>query len=801
MTAAVAVMSMMVFGGVQVRPEFVAAEPVWPAGDRAAMNQFYGFRAELGDASSADRIVFRVAAVSVYRVFLNGRFLGHGPARGPHGFHRVDEWNLDGLLDEGRNVLAVEVAGYNTDSYYLPNQLPFLQAEVTAPGRVLAATGSAERGFDVFKLTERVQKVQRYSHQRTFSEVYRLSPGFDRWRTDLAIRPNGPPCEVVPRVPVLARRVPYPEFAVRQPTWQTAKGAMKTGVPVPDMKPLEEFMMMGLKRGGFQIEELEAKPIVDLAATATEKLEPVNRPYQWDEPIALGPSGTAILDLGTNLTGFLGATVDCKTPVRLYVTFDEVLIDGDLNHRRLSCANLVAYQLQAGSYQIESLEPYTARYLKLIALDGECDVRRVYLREYANPDVWRASFAAGDPRLNRLFAAGRETFRQNALDIFMDCPSRERAGWLCDSFFTARVAIDLSGDSVIERNFYENYLLPAQFKNLPEGMLPMCYPADHRPNSFIPNWAMWFVVELEEYLGRSGDRALVDALKPKVMKLFDYFKPFRNSDGLLENLQSWVFVEWSKANQYVQNVNYPSNMLYAGTLAAAGRLYGMPELVADAERIRETIRRQSFDGTFFVDNAVRRDGKLEVTRNRTETCQYYAFFFDVATPKTHAELWKTLCEQFGPKRGKTKAFPEIGESNAFIGNMLRLELLSRHGLCRQLFDESIDYNLYMADQTGTLWENVHAGASCNHGFASHMVHFLYRDVLGLFHVDPVKGRVQVRLSDQPLEWCEGFMPVPNGGVSMRWWRDGEKILYRLSVPAGYRVDVENNSGKELVARP
>ena len=53
-----------------------------------------------------------------------------------------------------------------------------------------------------------------------------------------------------------------------------------------------------------------------------------------------------------------------------------------------------------------------------------------------------------------------------------------------------------------------------------------------------------------------------------------FFTQFENSDGLLEKLKSWVFVEWSDANKYVQDVNYPSNMLYAAALNAAGKLYG-----------------------------------------------------------------------------------------------------------------------------------------------------------------------------------------------------------------------------------
>ena len=126
------------------------------------------------------------------------------------------------------------------------------------------------------------------------------------------------------------------------------------------------------------------------------------------------------------------------------------------------------------------------------------------------------------------------------------------------------------------------------------------------------------------------------------------------------------------------------------------------------------------------------NGKLQITTNRTEVCQYFAFFFDVAKPETHSELWQRLVKDFGPQRKQTKAFPEVHPANAFIGNVLRLELLSRYGLCQQLLDESLAYQLYMADRTGTLWENDGAYASCDHGFASHGgVHVLYRDVLGL----------------------------------------------------------------------
>ena len=558
---------------------------------------------------------------------------------------------------------------------------------------------------------------------------------------------------------------------------------------------------IGPKLGGYPKKELDVIPSIELQKIASRPGDPTDRPLGWSDKLALPANTYHIVDFGTNITGFLGATVTCRKPTKLFGLFDEILSDGDVDFKRMGCVNIVGYEMQPGTYAIESFEPYTLRYLKLVALDGECDVERMYLREYANPDVWDAHFSASDDRLNRLFVAGRETFSQNALDVFMDCPSRERGGWLCDSFFTARVAWPLSGNTAVERNFFENYLLPERFEHLPKGMLPMCYPADHYDGVFIPNWALWFVLQLEEYLARSGDFGTVKLLEPKVLALFDYFKRFGNADGLLEKLENWVFIEWSAANKFVQDVSYPTNMLYAAALAAAARMYDRAELAEQARTVRDVIRKQSFDGEFFVDNAIRKEGKLTVTKNRTEVCQYFAFFFDVAAPDTHAPLWRTLCESFGPQRARTKAHPDVHAANSFVGNMLRIELLSRYGRSRQVLDESVEYLLYMADRTGTLWENVDSNASCNHGFASHIVKTLYRDVLGVRRIDPAGRVVWLRFDDVGVDWCRGRIPTTGGAVAVEWRKDGGKVVYRVDVPAGYTVKTEESAGIQAIRQP
>jgi hypothetical protein len=90
----------------------------------------------------------------------------------------------------------------------------------------------------------------------------------------------------------------------------------------------------------------------------------------------------------------------------------------------------------------------------------------------------------------------KNTLAQNSVDILTDCPSRERAGWLCDSYFTSFAEKIITGENLVEDNFLRCYEMFDKDDNLPSGMIPMCYPSDTQLGLYIPNWAMWFVLEI-----------------------------------------------------------------------------------------------------------------------------------------------------------------------------------------------------------------------------------------------------------------------------------------------------------------
>ncbi|MBQ9748161.1 MAG: hypothetical protein IJV98_05195 [Clostridia bacterium] len=718
---------------------FEKAKPVWAFGRDTEMNLWLSFRTL---AVKAECSMLRITGSCAYDVKINGKWIAFGPARSPHGYYRVDELTLSDELRDG-GVITLTVAGYNANSYYHLDQPSFLCAELIQDGKIVAATGG--EGFLCRVMTEHEQKAQRYSVQRTFCEVWNLSPLSSLWETatDLGEHmrrfalltpmqveekrylPRGCAYNVYPRIhpTATATRLRYTERGdaarVRYPHYIIPRS--------PDQEECKHFLPGEITTDSF---------IVARNIKVTEVLDDV--PSEDPQTITVGEGVT--YRMANNTTGKIELTATCEEDTEIVVIYDEFLgEDGTINFRRMYTVNSLVWRMKKGTYRLSTFEPYTLGALQIFVTKGKATVSDVTVVYFGAHDTKR-TYVGHDEALRKIFHAAVETYRQNTFTVYMDCPSRERAGWLCDSFFTSRVEKVLTGCSEIEHNFLENFLLPDAFPSLETGMLPMCYPGDHYSGNYIPNWAMWFVIELEEYFSRTGDRAFIDNAKSRVYDLLNFFLRYENGNSILEKMEKWVFVEWSEANKLTQDINFPTNMLYAKMLDCVATLYGDKALSEKATRIRRYINENAITSEgFYCDNAVYDEtGVARLSGKCTETCQYYAFFCGVTSPEENPTLWRRMVEDFGPERVAPGKWPEllpeakwqeIYASNAFIGNYLRLELLYLHGEHERLVENIRGFFTKMAELTGTLWENETTSASCNHGFASHVLYWM--DGLGM----------------------------------------------------------------------
>ena len=70
-----------------------------------------------------------LAASNLYRLFVDGAFVGYGPARAAHGYSRLDKYALADWAGK-EIVIAVEVYSANVNSYYTVFDQPFFEAHI-----------------------------------------------------------------------------------------------------------------------------------------------------------------------------------------------------------------------------------------------------------------------------------------------------------------------------------------------------------------------------------------------------------------------------------------------------------------------------------------------------------------------------------------------------------------------------------------------------------------------------------------------------------------------------------------------
>ena len=683
---------------------FTVSHPVWASDRQNEMNLFLEFLADLPSGSE----MIRMTASTAYQLFVDGECIAYGPARAGDGHFRVDEWNV-----RGAKSIRILVAGYASCSFQYTFHPSFLNMEILgADGNVLLATG--RDNILCREYTAHDQHTDKYSRQRLYTEAYDFTRAPGKALT-LAVQPD--PIYLPRGVDAFSNAAIDHVCALTD--LSVAQEAFVSPRPQDDMDGISpmhrvEYLAPGTKNhfdsfDSYLYREFNSLHFSDPRPAVTGMLS----------------AGSArIYEFDADRAGQIGLDCAAAEESLIYISFDELLTDGDVNPNTCDAMNAIKFILPAGEHRCLTFEPYTFKYLKVCVVKGSIDVKRLYILEQAGAKALEKHFA--DPQLQRVYNAACNTFRQNAPDIFMDCPSRERAGWLCDSFFTARSEFALTGESKVETNFLENFWRCTGFRmapSAPEGFVPMLHPGD---TQFIPeyiaNWNQWLILQIEEYASKRGGKPeIVAGLKDLVYGILGALARMENEYGLIEDMPGWVFVEWSRANDkdVVCGVNFPTNMLYCGAMEAAARIYGDDTLLEKAAKLRGVIRDMAFNGKYFVDNAVRKDGRLVLTQTTTEVCQYYAFYFDVATPELHPGLWDTFLHKFGPHRKENNPCPDVPFANAFVGNYLRLDILMREGLYAQLLDEIAGYFDYMALQTGTLWENDTSHASCCHGFASH----------------------------------------------------------------------------------
>lgn len=679
---------------------FMKALPIWLTGKEKEMNIQAKFVANF---IGKENIKLKITGATYYKVFLNGKLIHYGPSPTARSFARVDIVNLD-AVEKGNNVIMIEAVGYNCFSYAAVKQTSFIQAEVFCDDQCMAATGF---DFEGYYVPSRIQNTMRYSFQRHFTEVWNL------FKKDV----KEPTQVLTLDLNYLERRAPLPDMEIEKIIYVYTKdkfSCVDSDWPLPSFQGAIDGISDEID--GFELSEIEERPIKEFS----------NFNYKISKnttqlPCRVSNGEYAVFECKNNTCGLMNLKYTASDNCKAIIVFDEKLKDGKFDYQRWETLNVIGIYSEAQN-EFTNFEVYGFKYFAVFVIEGSMEIEAVNVIKVRNPIKNPPLLKCEDEAVLKIYQAACESARCNTLGIFMDCPTRERAGWLCDSYFAAEALNILDGNTSVEDDFIENFV-NARCEELPKGMLPMCYPADHPNGNYIPQYALWFLIQVNQYKDRNKSVS-VDLYKELAYNLLEYFKLYENEYGLLENLGGWNFVEWSMANDWTAGINFPTNMLYSEVLNIVGTWFYDKNLLEKAKRLKEKIIDFSFDGKFFRDQALRNHDNVPVCcEHISEVCQYYAFVFNIADKENFNDLYKTLVTHFVPE---SDHYIHVEKVNAFMGMYMRMELLLKWGYDEQLVEEIKMFFSHMSDITGTLWEHKHLVHSLNHGFTAYIMVLLLR---------------------------------------------------------------------------
>lgn len=709
---------------------------VWAEGQKNQMNRAFAFVLDLGKKQMGE---ICLSAALCYKVIADGKLMGFGPNRTAHGYARAAVYPFNA------QYITVEVQSHFVPNFCWVKREPFFACVLkTESGKEYFA-----EDFNCFALSDRVQKVRRYSFQRGFCETYinekdrsalyfcKPQNAFPRVKTEKAELPHLLPSETLN--PALSEI-----FAEKVIDSGYCKTSPEIAVYVDRTETLIGTVIEGFKRGEWQ----------DFSTDEISRITYLSGAKSGDYAYET-------LDFSRIVTGIVEVEIIAGNAGEVFFAFDEILSDEKLKTIkpfRGDTANVFKWTVKkAGVYNLSAFEPYAFRYANVITSAGV--KANVKVRAYENPEAGKMLFECDDKKIEQIMEAARHTFAHNAVDLLTDCPSRERAGWLSDSFFSSVAERVFTGDNKVERAFLQNYIL-ADKSGHPKGMIPRCYPADYyEEDGFIPNWSLWYILEIYKYFTQYGYDETVEKSRANVEGILNYFVDFENEFGVLEDLKGWIFVEWSAANNsdHINGINVPSNACYYASLLAAAKVYGIKGLKEKAEKVKDYLLKNAYVDGFFVDNLIRNEkGDIISTENYTETCQYYMFFFKCADKHSHKELFDKMLNEYGKSdssaSGGNPVKKQLTPSNMIYGVYMRLELLMREQKRVELLNECVRYFYDMTQKTGTLWENNTASASCDHGFASYVSRFIIYALFGFDVLYPEKGGAKngIKLSSEAV---------------------------------------------------
>ncbi|MHC4883819.1 MAG: family 78 glycoside hydrolase catalytic domain, partial [Planctomycetota bacterium] len=295
-------------------------------------------------------------------------------------------------------------------------------------------------------------------------------------------------------------------------------------------------------------------PLVDDVPTVynlvPQQTPPVSVFKRLPQRIVQKGEGHYFIDFGIELSGETAFLVSGEKGHEVEIRHGEELDGPETVRHDMRCNCLYQEVCALSGRDDELLEFYDYkgfRYVEVLNWPEELQENRVWANERHYPfPANSSSFTSSNPLLNDIWTLCTNGARVGTLDTYLDCPTREKGGFMGDGFVTGISHLIASGDPRILRKFLRDV---ASTRVYCPGLLST---APNYVNGELAEYSLLWPVLLEYYYNWTADLEFVHEMIPVLKGLLEYYATYENADGLLQDVFSQatkrysILVDWPK---------------------------------------------------------------------------------------------------------------------------------------------------------------------------------------------------------------------------------------------------------------
>ncbi|MFN8254381.1 MAG: alpha-L-rhamnosidase C-terminal domain-containing protein [Bacteroidales bacterium] len=727
------------------------------------------FRKSFDLAGKPKTFVIHVSADNHYRLYVNGKYITRGPARGDISYWFFETIDIAAYLENGKNTIAAEVVNWGPKrsfTYFSQMTSLFMQGNSDAE-KMVNTYGDAWKCF----------------HNQAYSSKI-VDWMTDRSTIDFGLYVGNPTDSI--------RADLYPwgweKKDFDDSNWPLAKWCDIAG-------GRDNQFAGGILFGGSKLLIPRRTGLLKetkVSFTSIRRVSGIekNENFIRDKGSITIPANQKIsilIDQTYETMGYPEMVVSGGKDAWIQAKYAEnMIID---NHSPKGNRNEIEGKRMVGLKDIfipdggqnRIFRPLYIRAFRYIQLDIETKNEPLIIEKYYHiacnaPIELKAKFTTRDSLINWIMEVGWRTISICAQDNLLSDAAYEQMQYTGDSRVHNLSLLTLSGDDRLTRNA----LIQFDQSRIPEGLTFACYP-----NPFyliIPSYSLIWIDQVHDYMLWKDDKDFIWQFDLGIYNVLDWFEKRRQPNGLLGKMEWWAAMAWPRhyKNGESPTVYDGNNTLYslhyAYTLRHAADIQNYLGNKAQADVYLKRVNDICLAVNKLCKNS---EGFYTEAPGNTQISQITNIMAIIAGASNGAEAKSLMTKLLEPKDW-------FGQVDLFL-HMYLFEALNKTGLQDKFSDELSEWKLMQERGMTTFaevpleWGEENQRSEC-HPWSSAPNYFFFRTVCGIKATSAGHKTVEIAPNFGKLTQIDAVYPHHLGNIEIKLTRNGPKLTGEITMP-------------------